>query len=249
MSDACLLCGLVDDTSTLCCLSSSCLWELVDVSITGEVCWLTTLSPLRLPVIYSIISSSDRGFNLCLFAPGYSVGLLIGVSSSLSLFLLLSWFRGVCSAGISAALVWARGTCTCSCSLDPSRWSVIIGCSVVSTSLPFEVPVTDVLVFCVGYWEVLVEDVPTPDCWVSLKDTYPKESRSRVFSRSFIDFSIFSCSLISAIKVPSTHSSWLSSSSISGILWCTYTDSLYFTLLSLMKLHGSYGTHPNSSSI
>ena len=119
MSEVCLLGALVDETSTLCYLSSSCLCELVDVSTTGEVCWLNTLSPLSMSVVSSMISSSDRGFSLCLFAPGCSVGPLIGVASSLSLFLLLSSFRGVCNAGVYAALDWAGGICTYSCSLDP----------------------------------------------------------------------------------------------------------------------------------
>jgi len=105
MSEVYLLGGLVDETSTLCCLSSSFLWELVDVSIIGEVCGLVTLSPLRPSIVFSMISSSNKGFSLCLFAPSCSAGPLMGVASSLSLFFPFSSFIGFFSARISAALV------------------------------------------------------------------------------------------------------------------------------------------------
>ena len=115
-----MLDGFVDETSTLCYLSNSCLCELVDMSITGEVCGLVSLSPLRLSMVSSIISSSGRGFILCLFAPGCSAGPLTGVVSSWSLFLPFSSFRGVCSAGISGALVWTGGIFPWSYSFDVS---------------------------------------------------------------------------------------------------------------------------------
>ena len=99
MSVAYLLYGLVDDTSTLCCVSSYRLCELGEVPPNGGVCWLVSLLDLRLFLVSSMISSSERGFNLCLFAPGCSVGPLIGVVVFLSLFLFLSSFRGVCNAG------------------------------------------------------------------------------------------------------------------------------------------------------
>jgi len=108
-SEVYLLGGLVDETSTLFCLSSSCLCELVDMSITREVCGMVAFSPLRLSIISSMISSSDRGLSLFLLAPGYSTGPLMGVVSSLSFFLPFSSFRGVCSAGISGALVCTGG--------------------------------------------------------------------------------------------------------------------------------------------
>ena len=79
----------------------------MDVSTTGDVCGLVSLSPLRLSMISSLISSLGRGSILYLSAPSYSVGPL--VVSSRSLFLPFSSFRGVCNIGTSGALVWVRG--------------------------------------------------------------------------------------------------------------------------------------------
>ena len=212
MSEACLLCGLVDETSTLCCLSSSCICELIAVSTTGDVSWLAILSPLRLSIVSSMISSSYRGFNLFISAPGCSTGPLMGVASSLSLFLPFSSFRGVFSDGIFGALV-----CTGRIFF---YWSVMACCFVPATSLPFEELETGVLASCIGYCEVPAEDIPTSAYWGSLKDTCPKESRSRVFSKSFMACSIFSCRVNSSTNVPSIHSSWLAYCSTLGILWC-----------------------------
>ena len=90
----------------------------MDVSITEEICGLVAFSPLRLSMVSSIISSSGRGYILCLFSPGFSAGPLTGVGSSLSLFLPLSSFRGVCNAGISGALVWTGGIFPWPCYFD-----------------------------------------------------------------------------------------------------------------------------------
>ena len=155
-SEVCLLGSLVDETSTLCCLSSSFLCELIDESITGEVCGLVSLSPLRLSIVSLIISSSSRGFSVFLLAPSYSAGPVMGVVSSLSLFLLFSSFRGVCNAGISGALVCTRGIWSCC--------SDISCCYVLATSLPFEELETGALASCIGCYEVLAKDVPTPSC-------------------------------------------------------------------------------------
>jgi len=49
------------------------------------------------------ISSLEKGFSLCLFSPGWFVEVVGGVSSYLSLFLVLSSLARVCNTGISTA--------------------------------------------------------------------------------------------------------------------------------------------------
>ena len=216
----------MDVTSTPCCLSSSCWYELVDVSKIRGVCCSVLPSPLRLLVVSPKSLSSEWGFNLYLFSPCCSTDPLIGVSSYLSLFLALSSLRGVCNTGISGTFVCVEGPCP----FDASGWSAIVSCSKCSTSLPLYVPVGGVLSWA-GCCEVVADDMPAPMCWGNLKGTYPKESRSSVFSSPFISFSNFSSSVISSTNVPSTHSCWLAYCWISGILWWTYQVSLFLTLL------------------
>lgn len=55
---------------------------------------------------------------------------------------------------------------------------------------------------------------------------------------------MLTCSLSAFTKVPSLHSYMLENCSIFGILWCIYGDSLFFILLSQIKLWGSNGTQP-----
>lgn len=240
--------GLKDDTSTLCCLPSSRLCELVDVPPTGKVWWLSTPSFLWLLVVSSKNSSSERGFSLSLLAPSCYESPLAGVATSLSLFLFISSFRGFCKIGGSPTLPWVEGVCIWACSLEISGYLDIVNCSVIwvlaSGSFPLDFSVASVLVSCECYWEVPAIEALIPNFWEDSSRTYRKESRSSVFSRSLIIFSILTCSLSVSTKVPSLHSSILANFSISGILWCMYGDSLCFILLSQIKLWESYGIYP-----
>ena len=182
--DGCAPCCLEEDTSIPCCLSLSCLWELVDV------CWLVSLSLLGLSMISSLISSSIWGYTLCLLASGCCVDPLAGVVSSLSRFLLLSSLRGVYNAGIYGASVCSGGACPWSYSFEVVCWSVIVSYSVSTTSLPFAIPVAGVDLSWAACGAAAV-DVPSLTCYGSLNDTCPKESKSRVFSKFFPVCSIF----------------------------------------------------------
>lgn len=214
MPDGCAPCCPEEDTYVPCCLSLSCLWEPVDV------CWLICLCLVGICMISSQISSSTWG-SISAFWPMVAMWTHLQVWSLLCpIFLLLSSLRRVCSAGTYGASVCCGGAFPWSCSFEEVGWSIIFSCCESTTSFPFAIPTSDVVLS----WEACgaaAIGVPSPTCCGSLNVTYPKESKSRFFSKKFIVCSIFSSLVNSSTSVPATQSSWLEICSICGIFQCS----------------------------
>ena len=93
-------------TSAPCGMPCPCCKELTDVSMLGGSIVSVGLSGN---------SSSEDGFSLCLFSPCWSVEVVGGVSSCLSLFLVLSALVGVCKIEVSTVTSCLGGICSYVC--------------------------------------------------------------------------------------------------------------------------------------
>ena len=160
-------------------------FQLADVSMLGG-----TMPSVGL----SGISSSEKRLSLCHFSPAWSVEAVIGVSSCLSLFLILSSLVGVYNIGISTVASCVGGACPWVC------WSVEAGCSAISscfsklgsyssccTSFPLAVDVAWTAAWA-GCWGTVEEEALSPRCRRAGKNTCPKYSRSTTFSSFLIAF-------------------------------------------------------------
>lgn len=218
-------CWLEELTYPPAALSCSCWKELAEASMLGR----------PIPEVCPIgISSSEKGFNLCLFSP-WVVEVVRGVS--LSLFLLMSSLCGVWRTEVSIldSCLWGTirtGCCSVTigasdvCSFCPgcsfsSWWTCCCcwtyACCTYSCSISFSLPLLGAwFVVLTTSWCVVEDEAVAPTWGFGRENTYAGSSKSAILRRFFLALSFSSYFVIGSSSVPLFHFDWFAYCSMWG---------------------------------